>query len=130
VKEEKEVDRQNILDVLNSLEVVETNGGDEPYMIVENNEANRAKLNAVGVSDEIISKYADEEHFCILALAFGEGYADDFVNGKFVYSGRADRTKEVERQVSELLNKIATENKIKTSILSDYLIGRIEIVVD
>ena len=124
------MDRQNILDALNSLEVVETNGGDEPYMIVENNEANRAKLNAVGVSDEIISKYADEECFCILGLAFGEGYADNFINGKFVYSGRADRTKEVEHKVSELLNEIAKENKIKSSILSDYLMGRIEIVVD
>lgn len=79
------MDRKKVLDVLNSLKVVEFNGGDEPYILVENSSSNREKLNAVGVSNEVIDKYGDEETFCILALAFSEGYANDYLDGKLVY---------------------------------------------
>ncbi|NQF17820.1 hypothetical protein HPY31_28555 [Brevibacillus sp. HB1.3] len=50
------MNRQAILDVLNNLEVVETNGGDSPYILVENNEIVRQKLNAVGKSLALIVK--------------------------------------------------------------------------
>ncbi|MDF2854337.1 MAG: hypothetical protein K0Q87_188 [Neobacillus sp.] len=44
-------DRQAVLDVMNSLPVIETNGGEDAYYIlVANNEENREKLNAVGVA--------------------------------------------------------------------------------
>lgn len=70
------MENQKILDVLNSLEVIEKQGGEDSYMLVENNEENRKQLNDVGISNEVIAKYGDNERFCILALAFGEGYAD------------------------------------------------------
>lgn len=70
------VEKQRILDVLNSLEVIETNGGEDAYILVANNKENQGRLNAVGVSTETIYQYGDEETFCILALAFGKGYAD------------------------------------------------------
>ncbi|NRS47944.1 MULTISPECIES: hypothetical protein [Brevibacillus] len=50
------MNRQAILDVLNNLEVVEINGGDSPYILVENNEIVRQKLNAVGKSLALIVK--------------------------------------------------------------------------
>lgn len=79
------MNRQAVLDVLNSLEVVDQIGGESPYILVANNEENRMKLNAVGVSDETIRKYGgDDEFVCILALAFHGGYADDYKDGKFV----------------------------------------------
>ncbi|GED55750.1 hypothetical protein [Brevibacillus borstelensis] len=78
------MNRQAVLDVLNSLEVVDQIGGESPYILVANNEENRMKLNAVGVTDETITRYGDDETFCILALAFSEGYADEYRDGKLV----------------------------------------------
>ena len=62
---------------LNSLEVVESQGGDDAYLLVANSPENRAKLNAVGVTDEQINGYGDEETFCLLALAFDLDFADE-----------------------------------------------------
>ncbi|MCM3141688.1 hypothetical protein [Brevibacillus sp. MER 51] len=84
------MNRQAILDVLNSLEVVETNGGDSPYILVENNEDVRMKLNAVGVTDEVINQYGDDDSFDVLALGCAEGYADYWEKGKFVVWGPID----------------------------------------
>lgn len=78
------VNRQAILDVLNSLEVIEQQGGEDCYMLVANNDENRAKLNAVGVPSEKMARYGDEDTFCIVALAFGERYADEHRNGQFI----------------------------------------------
>lgn len=76
--------KQLVLDVLNSLEVLESNGGEEAYILVENNKENREALNNVGVTTETINKYGDEETFCILALAFSEGYCDLYDGGKLI----------------------------------------------
>lgn len=84
------IDKQAVLDVLNSLGVVETNGGDSPYILVENNENVRMKLNAVGVNDEVINQYGDDDSFDVLALACAEGYADYWEKGKFVVWGPLD----------------------------------------
>lgn len=80
----KTIDKQAILDVLNSIEVIEQNGGENAYILVENNAANHEKLNAVGVPSEAINKYGDEVTFCILALAFCEGYANDLEYSKLI----------------------------------------------
>lgn len=74
--------RQAICDVLNSLEVIEQQGGDDAYILVANNKTNRVKLAAVGVPLDKINLYGDGESFCILALAFGEGYASDYRDGR------------------------------------------------
>lgn len=79
------MNRQAILDVLNSLEVVDQSGGDDSYILVENSQGNRSKLNAVGVSSETIDKYGDNETFGILSLAFGENYADFWANALMLY---------------------------------------------
>jgi hypothetical protein len=79
------MNRQAVLDVLNSLDVIEASGGEDAYILVENNEENREKLKAVGVPLERLRYYGDDETFCILALAFGDGYANDFRDGKLVY---------------------------------------------
>ncbi|AOZ91585.1 hypothetical protein [Paenibacillus crassostreae] len=76
---------QAILDVLNSLEVIEQYGGDDAYILVENSIETRAKLNTVGVTDEQILGVGDEEQFCILALACNEGFATDYQDGKLVF---------------------------------------------
>jgi len=75
---------KEILNVINSLPVFEQDGGDMPYILVENNPKNISKLESVGISKETAEKYGDNEYFCILALAFSEGYAEEFVDGKFV----------------------------------------------
>jgi len=81
------MNRQAICDALNSMEVVEKDGGDYAYILVENSEKNRNKLTSLGVSDERIDAVkSDDNTFCILALAFYDGtpLADDYVNGKFI----------------------------------------------
>lgn len=84
--------KQAILNVLNNLEVVDQKGGNEAYMLVDNNDDVRKKLAAVGVTSETIKRYGDDESFCILALAFGEGYCDEYdnQNKKFVLWGPLD----------------------------------------
>lgn len=84
------MNKQEVLDVLNELEVIEQQGGDDAYILVSNNSENRTKLNAVGVFSDILGNYGDEETFCILALALGEGYCDDYRNGKLVLWGPID----------------------------------------
>lgn len=87
---DKQIDKQAVLDVLNSLEIIEFQGGEESYALVENNPENRARLNAVGISDETIKLYGEEDTFCVLALAFGERYADEVRNWKFIKWGPID----------------------------------------
>jgi len=84
------MNKQAVLDVLNSLEVIEQQGGEDSYILVANSPENREKLNAVGISTSKINAYGDNETFCILALAFGEGYADEYTNGKFQLWGPID----------------------------------------
>ncbi|WP_289140753.1 hypothetical protein [uncultured Brevibacillus sp.] len=84
------MNRQAVLDVLNSLEVADMNGGEDAYILVDNNEDVRKKLNAVGVSDDVIHRYGDDDSFCVLALAFGEGFADGYEKGKLILWGPID----------------------------------------
>ncbi|WGV60122.1 hypothetical protein QIH01_02990 [Brevibacillus brevis] len=58
--------------------------------MVENSEEIRKKLNAVGVADEVINRYGDDEAFDVLALAFAEGYTDYYEKGQFVLWGPID----------------------------------------
>lgn len=77
-------EKKKVLDVLNGLDVIETNGGDDAYILIENNKENHELLNDVGISSELINQYGDEETFCALALAFSEGYADLYDGNKFI----------------------------------------------
>lgn len=70
------MNKKEVVAVLNSLEVIESSGGEEAYALVKNNEENRKLLNDVGISSKVINCYGDEETFCILALGFSERYAD------------------------------------------------------
>lgn len=89
----KIAEKKRVLDVLNSLDVIETNGGEEAYILVENNKENHELLNDVGVPSETINGFGDEETFCILSLAFSEGYADLYDGNKII---AFDRKMEVE----------------------------------
>ncbi|WP_135552076.1 hypothetical protein [Paenibacillus cymbidii] len=82
------MNRQAICDVLNSLEVIERQGGEDAYILVADNPVNRQKLIDVGVSEEEIGSASDSEGtFCILATALNGAYADDYENGKFIVWG-------------------------------------------
>lgn len=83
------IEKQRVLDALNSLEVVDENGGDSAYLIVDSSNENLEKLNVVGVTKETALKYGDEETFCILALAFSEGYADLYDGSKLIAFDRS-----------------------------------------
>jgi len=84
------MNKQAILDVLNSLEVTDSQGGEDAYALVDNTPEVRDELNALGITDETIEGYGDKESFCILALAFGEGYADYHQSGKLFLFGPID----------------------------------------
>lgn len=78
------IEKQKVVEALNSLEIIETNGGESAYALFENNEENRAVLNKVGISDDVINGYGDEETSCMLAIGFGEGYADLYDGNKLI----------------------------------------------
>lgn len=71
-----EMEKQKVLDVLNGLDVVESCFlTDESWILVESSKDNFSKLSEVGIDRDTAMKYGDNETFCILALAFNEGYA-------------------------------------------------------
>nr|WP_162305343.1 hypothetical protein [Brevibacillus laterosporus] len=49
------MNRQAVLDVLNSLEVVDMNGGEDAYILVDSSKENLKKLNEVGVTDDYVA---------------------------------------------------------------------------
>lgn len=99
-----EQNKIEILNVLNSLEIIDQNGGDDAYMLVANTPETRERLSQLGVSSETIRNYGDDETFCILALAFGEGYATDYKSGV----GLIYEEKKID-EIKEDLNAIADE---------------------
>lgn len=98
IKGGRKMENQKILDVLNSLNVIEKQGGEDAYILIKNNGENQKLLNDVGVDSETINKYGDEEAFCALSLAFGEGYADLYIDGKFI---KFDRSVEIDVEDKE-----------------------------
>jgi len=83
-KEMNKLNKKEVVDALNSLEVIESSGGDCAYVLVENSKENHNILNEVGISSETINKYGDEETFCILSLGFSEGLIDLYDGSKCV----------------------------------------------
>lgn len=87
------MNRQPIIDVLNEMlrnDVVDSNGGEDAYLLVEDNEVNRSKLRKVGIADEQISNFTDDDCFCILALAFNEKLADDYTHEFIIWNQLVD----------------------------------------
>lgn len=103
------VEKQKILDCLNSMEVIEQSGGEEAYALVENNEENRKLLEEAGIPLEKALGYGDDETFCIFALAFNEGYANWYDGTNLLWKD--------ERTLEELKNEIQT---ILDSPLTDF----------
>jgi len=81
------MENQKVLDVLNSLEVVYEEGGDNAALLVKSTVGNLSKLEEVGIGSKTALKYGDteEKEFCKFALAVSEGYANDYENGKLVW---------------------------------------------
>lgn len=78
------LNKKEVVEALNSLEVIEASGGDCAYVLVENSKENHEILNGVGISSETMNKYGDEETFCILSLGFSEGLIDLYDGSKCV----------------------------------------------
>lgn len=130
----KTIEKQRKLDVLNSLDVIESNGGEEAYMLVKNSEENHELLNDAGISSETIDKYGDDETFCVLSLAFGEGYCDLYDGGRLIVFDESVEL-EVEKGKSIIFYKHSgnihlalseDSGKIVTTILSDEQLQKIK----
>ena len=80
--------KQAVLDVLNSFEVQDSQGGEDCYILVESSEENLASLEAVGIDREKALSYGEDGTFCIAALAMDMQIADtwDAEKGLIMYS--------------------------------------------
>lgn len=78
------LNKKEVVNALNSLEVIEASGGDCAYVLVENSKENHEILNEVGISSDTINQYGDEETFCILSLGFSEGLIDLYDGSKCI----------------------------------------------
>lgn len=78
------LNKKEVINALNSLEVIEVSGGDCAYVLVENSKENHELLNEVGISSDTINQYGDEETFCILSLGFSEGLIDLYDGSKCI----------------------------------------------
>lgn len=75
-------ERRRVVELLNEMEVIEVDGA---YALVEDNEENRALLKEAGLSTDLIDMYGTRgDTFCVMAVAFGEGYADRFDGNKLI----------------------------------------------
>lgn len=82
------IKRKESLNILSNIPIVEKITGDNPGILVRNNEENRQILEDLGVSEkgeseEIILKYGDFDTFCLLNLAIGEGLAKGYIRNRF-----------------------------------------------
>lgn len=75
-------EKKAIVKVLNNIEIIEENGGEDGYALAEQNQKNYDALAAVGVKKETIDEYASDGCFCVLSLAFSENIANHIENGK------------------------------------------------
>lgn len=80
------IDKKAALEVLNSLPVIDSMGGESAYVLVENNGENQRKLNAVGIPSVVFNRYADNEIIDIMALACQENIAYLYLGNKFISS--------------------------------------------
>ncbi|MGE7840642.1 hypothetical protein ACQKNX_07615 [Lysinibacillus sp. NPDC093712] len=110
------VNKKEVINALNSLEVIESSGGDSAYVLVENNKENHEILNEVGISSETINKYGDEETFCILALGFSEWLIDLYDGNKCVLF---DKEIKVPIASGKEIVLFKVDNKISVSIWED-----------
>ncbi|GEM_PF-3312760 len=78
------LNKKEVVNALNSLEVIEASGGDCAYVLVENSKENHEILNEVGISSDTINQYGDGETFCILSLGFSEGLIDLYDGSKCI----------------------------------------------
>ena len=78
------MNKQAVCDVLNNLKVMEKQGGEDMYILVQVTDEVREKLNAVGVDNVTIDSYSEEDVICILTMATCEKYADDYQKGRFI----------------------------------------------
>lgn len=110
-KEGLSMSKQAILDVLNSLPVIDSNGGDDAYILVANTQEVRERLAAAGVvsaanDPDVLGRYGDEDEFCILAFAFGDGYANDYQGGKLVWISEPTNEGDSRPMTAEQLDEI------------------------
>ncbi len=80
--------KERALHFLNQMEILESQGGDNAYALVENNEENRYLLTEAGIPIETALKYGDDKTFCIIALACGEGFANWYDGTKLSYNAK------------------------------------------
>lgn len=90
------------LELLNSLEIIESDGGEMPYVLVENSEENREILEKIGCKP-----LADEEHIDIFSIAFDLELADWFTGEKFI---KLDGTEDYDHVIA-FLNIVPQEYK-------------------
>lgn len=110
----KTIDKKAVVEVLNSFEIVEVNGGDSAYILVEDNKANRKALNKVGVSNKTINKYSDKENICILSLGFSENLVDLYDGDKLIAFDSQFEV-DMENGKSIILYKLGGETNIAIS---------------
>lgn len=92
---------QEKIDWINTLEVVESQGGDECYVLVEGTEEVISKLREFGASEGTIFCYDNEEgHIDILPVAFECG-ASYWTGSRFVI----DRINDAVQGIEEILER-------------------------
>lgn len=75
---------QEKLDLLNSLEVIDQEGGEDLYVLVENNDKNREVLSKIVPDvDEYVRQVGDSETIDLVLAAFEYADADYYTGSKF-----------------------------------------------
>lgn len=115
--------RERALNFLNQMEVIEINGGEEAYALVENNERNRNLLTEAGIPLDTALKYGDEETFCIIALACSEGYATWYTGEKLIYNNVevGDIESKIQERIHLLSKNGETERVYELEMLAGWI---------
>lgn len=76
--------KPSTIDIINSIEIIEKQGGDDAYILIADSEENRKKLRTAGLNDHQIEECACNGTIDLLWIVAVHAIADDYKDGKFI----------------------------------------------
>lgn len=127
------MDNHEALYYLNQMEVISSNGGEETYAIVENNEENRELLEKAGIPLYKALRYSshlDHKDFCIFATAHEAGIANYWTGEHMMYLDELDQLDALTKENKQLKETIQQAFFEATHEDTAYAIYRVQAILE
>lgn len=126
-KEEPTITDQEKIKWLNTLEVVESEGGETCYVLVEGTEEVIAKLREFGVSEGAIHCYDNGEGLIDIVPAAFECGASYWTGSRFVIDRVNDAMQDIEELVREYWAAVEKDKPIESKLYENVILAAAEL---